>query len=114
MFVSPETINNLTKEELVDKRIQLVFAQDELDAERKQIDERLIEKMDMDAEIILEHEVKKISRTSFDVALPQAQELGATKMNEVVDTNKLKELEKAGAKLPKKTINFIQVKEIEG
>lgn len=114
MFVSPEKIDKLTKEELVDKRVQILFAQEELDAERKQIDERLLKELEMDAEIINDYEVRKWKRTNFDVSLEQARELHAIIKKEAVDTNVLKKLEKAGAKLNKKTIEWITTKPVEG
>lgn len=113
MFVSPENIEKMTKEELVQNRQQILYTLEELDSQRKQIDERLMEKMDADTEFIEEFEVKRITRTTLDVPLEQARELGAIVMKEAIDTAKLNNMrKKGGVELPTKTYSYIQVKEV--
>jgi hypothetical protein len=114
MFVGPEKIEKMEKPDLVQTRQQILYTIDELDAERKQIDERLMEKMEADTEFIDEFEVKRITRTTLDVTLDRAKELGAIVMKEAIDTPLLNKMRKDGnVGIPTKTYSFIQVKEME-
>jgi len=109
----PASIGNLTLEELVQSRIIATSEIDELDATKKAIDQELIAKMDEDSKIILGHKVLRINRTTLKVDLTLAKELGATKMEEKVDSIALNKLKKSGVELPSETYTFIQVKALE-
>ena len=112
--MNPEELDKMTKEELVNRRQTILYEIDELDAERKQIDERLMEKMEADTEFIEDYEVKRITRTTLDVSIDRAKELGAIVMKEVIDTPMLNKMRKDGnVELPTKTYSYITVKQLE-
>jgi len=116
---NPKDILKLNDEELVALRIATLYKQEELEAQRKEIDQLLIEKMTkkgVNAEVVLDHEVKHIHKENLNVSVEEAREYGATKMKEVVDTEQLKKIDAKlpeGSKMPKKIIDYIQIKPLE-
>lgn len=116
---NPKDILKLTEEELVALRIATLGKQEELESQRVVIDQLIMEKMKkkgVDAEIILDHEIKRIHRENLSVSIEEARGLGATLMKEVVDTPALKKIDKAlpeDSKLPRKIVEYIQIKPLE-
>lgn len=117
MFIEPEMITQVTKEQLVEARAQASVAFDELQAEITAIDEELKIKMDQDEEVIGDYWVKRAKRTVFDISIEKAREYGATEIKvtekESINTKLLHKLVKEGTDIPQKTTVRIEVKPME-
>lgn len=110
----PETVSEITWEELLQYREKMSVAKEAMEAALKVISDECLERLNkekLNGKLVGNFTVTKISKMSFDTSLESAQELGATKM--VVDQGALKKLFLEGIPVPgvKKT-EYVMIKEV--
>ncbi len=107
--MQPQDIQQATKEQLVDRYMEIGYKEEELAAEKQVLKEELLSRMKDDAEKIGDFLVTKVSQKRYSfgkITVDQARDLGATK--ETVDNDTLKTLFLRGVKLPiEVTVNEI-------
>ena len=83
---------------------------EELEQEKKFLSTAILEQMLDKKERVAEFTVRKVQRLTFKTSLEEARSLLATKTEEVVDKDKLKELYLAGTEVPGATTHhFLNV-----
>jgi hypothetical protein len=82
----------------------------ELEGQKKQLAQVILQKMQTKTMAVAGYVVRKCERLSVSTDLQKAREWNATKMEEVVDKDKLKQLYQAGHKIPGISISqFVQI-----
>jgi len=108
-----ETIDTLRiLEEKIKDYKELKEKLEELEEKRKALASELLNLMPKETKTIrvLDHLVKRMTRLSIRISLDQAREIGAVKMEEVVDKEKVKELFELGHSIPDVSeIQYLQV-----
>ena len=105
-----------TFEELLQSYLEAKGELESLEAEKKVVEEAILDKlreMKLTGTSVLGYNIQKVVRSSFSgVLLSTARELGATKVEEKVDGEKLRKLENNGVKIRGvKKIQYLLVKE---
>ena len=97
-------------EEQIQTYNELVRQIAEMELQRKELGVAILQQMSEKTLSIGGYTVRRCERLSFQIPLEQAREWGATKMEEVLDRDKLKELHQAGEQIPGISLSsFIQV-----
>ena len=82
----------------------------ELEQQKKELGLLILEQMIEKTMTVEEYVVRRYDRLSFKTSLEEARVLSATKIEEVIDKDKLKELHQAGQMIPgTSSSQFIQV-----
>jgi hypothetical protein len=105
----------MTLEEQVRRHKEISRLLDDLEAEKKALGEVILSAMSEKKMNLGPYLVKKCSRVSISSTIEEARNLNATKMEEVVDKDKLKQLYSTGESVPgiKETV-YIQITEKTG
>ncbi len=99
--MEPQDIKKATKEQLVDRYLEIGYQTEELEAERQEIKNELLAQLKGDGEKIGRFSVTRVKQKRYDfskITLEQARDLGATK--EQIDNNVLKKLVEKNVDLP--------------
>ena len=82
----------------------------ELEQQKKEISLAILEQMPEKTVTVGDYIVRRYDRLSFQVPLEIAREISATKMEEILDKTKLKQLYESGQKIPGiSPFRFVQV-----
>jgi hypothetical protein len=115
--MQPQDIAQASKEELVNRYLNLGYKEEEIAAEKQVLKEEIVSRIKDNGEVIGDYNVTKVERTTynFKMTLEQARDLGAVK--ETVDNDTLKKLYLKKVKLPVEptitTTIYPLIKEIE-
>jgi hypothetical protein len=83
---------------------------DELEQKRKELSLAILQQMSKRTLSVAGYTVHRCSRLSFQVSIEEARELGATKMEEVLDKEMLKKLHQSGQSIPGvSSFQYIQI-----
>lgn len=105
-----------TFETLLDSYLKAKGAMEDLEAEKKVVEEAILEKlreMKLTGTNVRGYNIQKVMRSSYtDVLMSTARELGCVKVEEKIDGQKLKKLEDNGVSVKGvKKIQYLLVKE---
>lgn len=100
----------MSLEEQVRLHKEISLKIEELEAQKKALGENILSAMNDKSIKIGSYVVKRCSRLSISSTLDQARLFQATKLDEVVDKDKLKQLYNSGTDIPGiKKIEYIQI-----
>ena len=112
VFVDPQKMGELSKEQLVDLWEVTTIVLDDLQAQLEATRHELMAKMDTNGEIVGSYALTRARRINFpDVTLDQAKELGAIKL--VKDMIQLKQLWERGVKIKHQVTEYLLIKKIK-
>jgi hypothetical protein len=99
-------------EEQVRQHKEISLKIEELEAQKKILGESILQSMECKSIKLGSYLVRRCSRVSISSTIEEARQFEATKMEEVVDKDKLKDLYKQIGTIPGvKTIEYIQITE---
>jgi len=114
----PEQIAKATKEQLVERYLELGYKIEEVEAERQILKEEILLKLKDNGEVIGHYTVTRVKQQRYNfgkITVDQARDIGAVK--EQVDNDVLKKLYLSGVKLPVETtvvnIEYPLIKDIQ-
>ena len=108
---------DFVKMEVVEDLNRFYRQREILEDQIKQYENDLMLVMDVDEETVGGYLVKRNKRTTFDIDIEKAKELGAvkivTKTTESIDTPTLHKLADSGVEIPTKTTKWLTIKPVE-
>lgn len=112
-----DTIEEITLEELVDAYLKAKGIMEQMEAEKRVVQDEILNRLRVlkldGTKTKNGYMVNRIRKTSFaGITVAQARQLGATIMEEKVDSGKLRQLHDKGVNIPGvKQIVYVDVKE---
>lgn len=115
--MQPQDIAQATKEQLVDRFLELGYKIEEIEAEKQVLKEEILTRVKDNGETIGHYNVTKVTRTNYNfsgITIDQARDIGAIK--ESVDNDILKKMYLSKVKLPVEptvtTVTYPLIKDI--
>lgn len=104
---------NPSKEEIVTRIDEIRIMADEIEAERKELSQILMEQMQNKEELIADFIVKKVTVTKYKPTNEWAEEMGALVMKPTIDMAVVKKIASTGVDIPKEEFTYIKMQRVE-